>query len=61
MGWSCQHDHDGHCKRVEKACVPGMKGCTLNSSGYLFTSRPQEEKAAKKEETVDFAALVRSH
>ena len=63
MGWSCQHDYKGYCKRVEKPCVPGMKGCTLKSSDYTFTNdRPKEYKDDEaKSEKIDFAALARSH
>lgn len=63
MGWSCQHDYKGYCKRVEKPCIPGMKGCTLKSSDYTFSS--DEPKEYKKDDTateeIDFAVLVRSH
>jgi hypothetical protein len=38
MGWSCQHDYKGECKLMKKPCVPGMKGCTLQSSEYVFTT-----------------------
>ena len=28
--WSCRHELDGICKRVDGAwCRPGMKGCVL--------------------------------
>ncbi len=28
--WSCPHEVDGRCERLEGAlCVPGMKGCIL--------------------------------
>ena len=63
MGWSCQYDYKGYCKRVEKPCVPGMKGCTLKSSDYIFSGEhyqtPEKEKQTTEE--IDFAALVRSH
>ncbi|MDE2309783.1 MAG: hypothetical protein KGL01_03010 [Betaproteobacteria bacterium] len=29
-GWSCPHEHDGKCARVNDVpCDPGMKGCVL--------------------------------
>jgi hypothetical protein len=29
-GWSCPHDLDGICQRVQGAlCDPGMRGCVL--------------------------------
>jgi hypothetical protein len=63
MGWTCQYDYKGHCKRVEKTCVPGMKGCVLNSSDYIFSGALREapKKKEEKTEAIDFAALVRSN
>ena len=59
MGWTCQHDFKGYCKRVEKLCVPGMKGCTLKGN-FIFSNIPEKKEETKKEE-VDFATLVRSN
>ena len=65
MGWTCQHDHQGYCKLIKKTCVPGMKGCTLKSSEYIFTTGNYEEdkkvQDSKKSEVIDFAALARSN
>lgn len=64
MGWTCQHDFKGYCKRVDKPCIPGMKGCTLKSDGFIFSTGSYEsDKKAKdtKEEVIDFAALARSN
>ena len=61
MGWSCQHDYKGYCKRIEKVCVPGMKGCILKGSDYIFSGEPEPKKEEDKREEIDFAALVRSH
>ena len=63
MGWTCQHDYKGHCKRVDKPCVPGMKGCTLKSSDYIFSGEHRQiaEKEEPEREEIDFAALVRCH
>ncbi len=61
MGWSCQHDYKGYCKRVEKPCVPGMKGCILKGSDYVFSGTPEHQKEEEPKEEIDFAALVRSH
>jgi len=64
MGWTCQHDLKGHCKLLNKACVPGMKGCILKKSEYIFSTGSYEEdkkiQGGKKEE-IDFAALARSN
>jgi hypothetical protein len=59
MGWTCQHDFKGYCKRVEQTCVPGMKGCTLKGE-FIFSSPPEKKEETKKEE-IDFAALARSN
>ncbi len=66
MGWTCQHDHDGYCKLVKKACEPGMKGCTLkrNSEGIVFSSDLYNASQTDKEDhetPIDFAALAREN
>jgi len=65
MGWTCQHDHQGYCKLIKKACIPGMKGCILKKSeGIIFTTGDfEEDKKAqdKNKEEIDFAALARSN
>jgi hypothetical protein len=57
MGWTCQHDYQGYCKRVEKPCIPGMKGCTLKGD-FIFSTKPQKDE---EKEEIDFAALARSN
>ncbi|MDA3907939.1 MAG: hypothetical protein PF437_02515 [Sulfurimonas sp.] len=53
------------CKLVKKPCVPGMKGCTLKSSEYIFTTGSYEDdkKVAqgKQAQEIDFAALAKSN
>ncbi len=65
MGWTCQYDMKGFCKRVQKACVPGMKGCILQvHEGIVFSSAPQQQKDTRDKEQddqPDFAALARSN
>jgi len=62
MGWTCQHDYKGYCKRVEKPCVPGMKGCTLKGDFTFNNSEPVEKKEQEsKTQEIDFAALARSN
>lgn len=65
MGWTCQHDYKGECKLMKKPCIPGMKGCTLKSSEYIFsTGNYQDDKKAqedKESQEIDFAALAKSH
>jgi len=64
MGWTCQHDFDGYCKLIKKPCVPGMKGCVLKSSEYIFTTgNYEEDKKAQEQKTeqIDFAALAREN
>ena len=35
-GWSCPHELDGHCSKVNNLpCDPGMKGCQLYGR-YVF-------------------------
>lgn len=65
MGWTCQHDYKGYCKLLKKECSPGIKGCVLKSSEYIFTTGSYEEdkKAVEEEkkDEIDFAALARSN
>jgi hypothetical protein len=44
-GWSCPHDLNGICQRVQGAvCDPGMRGCVLHGK-VVFAS---EEKNAER-------------
>ena len=64
MGWTCQHDYKGECKLVKKPCIPGMKGCTLKSSEYIFTTgnfEADKKVQDEKSQDIDFAALARSN
>ncbi len=68
MGWTCQYDHQGFCKRVKTMCEPGMRGCILQTTGIVFSSEldrqifnDKEQEKEKKEESIDFAALARSN
>ncbi len=64
MGWTCQHDANGYCKLLKTSCVPGIKGCILKKSEYIFSSGSYEEdkkRADEKKEVIDFAALARSN
>jgi len=65
MGWTCQHDHKGYCKLLKKDCLPGIKGCILKKSEYVFSTGSYEEDKKrdeeKKEQEIDFAALARSN
>jgi hypothetical protein len=65
MGWTCQHDHKGYCKLLKKDCVPGIKGCILKKSEYIFSSGSYEEDKKRdeenKKEEIDFAALAKSN
>ncbi|WP_324171857.1 hypothetical protein [Sulfurimonas sp.] len=64
MGWTCQHDYKGECKLVKKFCVPGMKGCTLKSSEYIFSTGSYEddkEAVERKSQEIDFATLAKSN
>ncbi|MEK6659196.1 MAG: hypothetical protein AABY36_05895 [Campylobacterota bacterium] len=49
---------------LKKECSPGIKGCVLKSSEYIFsTGSYEEDKKAQEEkkEEIDFAALARSN
>jgi len=67
MGWTCQYDHKGYCKRLKTQCIPGIKGCILQThDGIVFSSPPskktdEEPKERTSAEEIDFAALARSN
>ena len=64
MGWTCQHDYKGNCKLLNKACVPGMKGCILKKSEYIFSSGSYEldkKIDANKNDVIDFITLAKSN
>jgi len=66
MGWTCQHDFQGHCKLLNVVCMPGRKGCTLNKgrSEYIFTTGSYEKdkkQQESKQESIDFAVLAKSN
>lgn len=65
MGWTCQHDHKGYCKLLKKDCLPGIKGCILKKSEYIFSTGSYEEDKKRDDETkkeeIDFAELARSN
>ena len=68
MGWTCQYDHKGFCKRVKTMCEPGMKGCILQTTGIVFSSQldnnlyeHEKGKEEQRQEEIDFASLARSN
>lgn len=66
MGWTCQHDHQGYCKLLKTACVPGIKGCIINKNadGIVFSTGNFEcdkKLVDDKQEHIDFAALAREN
>lgn len=63
MGWTCQHDFQGHCKLLNVACAPGIKGCVINKGAHVvFTSGSYEEdkkRQDKTDEVRDFSELAK--
>ncbi|MBU0632267.1 hypothetical protein KKA17_06465 [bacterium] len=63
MGWTCQHDLKGHCKLLNVACVPGVKGCIINKgANVIFSSGNYEEdkkRQDKPDEEIDFSELAK--
>ena len=61
MGWTCQYDHKGFCKRLKIPCEPGIKGCILQKNeGIVFnTYKPnfeeEKEQTQKREAPVYFS------
>lgn len=45
-GWSCPHEIDGVCQRINRnPCDPGMKGCVL--SGRVVFSNPAKNRPVR--------------
>ena len=49
-GWSCPHELEGKCSKVNKLpCDPGMKGCELYGR-YAFFNDDKNERLRQKQE-----------
>ncbi len=49
-GWSCPHEFEGKCSKVNKLpCDPGMKGCELYGR-YAFFNDDKNERLRQKQE-----------
>ncbi|MBV5276604.1 hypothetical protein JZU56_01860 [bacterium] len=49
-GWSCPHEFEGKCSKVNKRpCDPGMKGCELYGR-YAFFNDDKNERLRQKQE-----------
>lgn len=48
-GWSCPHEVNGLCNKVNKLpCNPGMKGCELYGR-YVFFDDSKNERLREKQ------------
>ena len=48
-GWSCPHELDGLCNKVNNLpCDPGMKGCELYGR-YVFYDESKNERLRQKQ------------
>ena len=48
-GWSCPHEAEGLCNKVNKLpCNPGMKGCELFGR-YIFFDGSKNERLLQKQ------------
>ncbi|MCF6331474.1 MAG: hypothetical protein L3I99_08040 [Sulfurimonas sp.] len=64
MGWTCQHDYKNYCKLLNVPCVPGIKGCILKKSEYIFTTGDYEKDKKiddEKPQEIDFSKLAKSN
>jgi hypothetical protein len=52
-GWSCPHELQGLCSKVNGLkCDPGMKGCELYGRYVFFDARKNERLEQKKARTL---------
>lgn len=56
-GWSCPHELNGQCSKVQYLpCDPGMKGCELYGRYTFFDGSKNERRLQKKAHA--FAAKI---
>jgi len=48
MSWSCRHQENNNCNRLDKKCKPGQKGCVLESKIKVITINGSTETIKKK-------------
>lgn len=53
MSWVCHYEVNGHCKRLNKSCQPGIKGCILKDKVRFLElgeedSSPREKNLKEK-------------
>ena len=50
MTWACPHLVDTHCKRLNRKCEPGIKGCILDSKvRFIDLNEPDKEKNSNED------------
>lgn len=48
MSWTCPHKVDTRCKRLNRKCKPGIKGCTLSNKVKFIALDEKDNKEAPK-------------
>lgn len=46
-GWSCPHEIQGDCKKLNRDCDPGIVGCVLRGQVF-FPNRPDKNPSPEE-------------
>ena len=57
MSWGCPHQISDFCKRLNRECRPGIKGCIL-SGRVTFLDSQKEVNAMGKVEVLDLSSIM---
>ena len=58
MSWLCLHQLGEYCKKVKKACKPGMKGCVLHRKVKFVEFEKDVDEMEKDILILDLRALA---
>ncbi len=57
MGWTCQYEIDGYCKRLKRICKPLCKGCVLDGKVKFIDEEEKVNNMSEKIETLDLRPM----
>lgn len=57
MSWVCPHQANDFCKRLNKACDPGMKGCELGGKVKFIDFGEEDKTMAEKVTILDLRPM----
>jgi hypothetical protein len=54
MSWTCPHQEGEHCKKRQRPCEAGAKGCVLEGKFAFSKNEKQQEEAGSTVESGNF-------